>query len=364
MSDGHQPKTLRCRFQSKSYPIFIGHNVLACAQAYPKFGEQLAIVTNAKLQDLYLDKLLAALQHRVNIKVIEIPDGEHYKTLATYQTIIDQLVQAKFDRKATLIALGGGVIGDITGFVAATYMRGIDFIQVPTTLLAQVDASVGGKTAVNHSAGKNLIGAFYQPKAVVMDVATLTTLPEREYRSGLAEVIKYGLIRDAGFFTWLENHTGLLLTRDQDTLIETVARACQHKIDVVQNDEKEQGERALLNLGHTFGHALEAAGRYQDYSHGEAVAVGMVLAAEYSKHLGWLHQDDVSRLMRFLERLSLPTKVPANYQTADLINYMRSDKKVHNSIMRLILLKQIGQAVIFDQVEEALLYSVFDAYRA
>jgi 3-dehydroquinate synthase len=304
------------------------------------------VVTNDVVGPLYLAPFVAGLKAQgLRVTEIVLPDGEAHKDWVTLNLIFDGLLGDRCDRSTTLIALGGGVIGDMTGFAAATYQRGVPFIQVPTTLLSQVDSSVGGKTAINHPLGKNMIGAFYQPKLVLADIGVLNTLPDRELKAGLAEVIKYGLIRDLPFLEWLEANIHRLLARDPEALAEAVERSCRNKAEVVAIDETEQGERATLNLGHTFGHAIETGLGYGEWLHGEAVAAGAVMAADLSRRLGWLSDADVVRVRVIHERAGLPVKGAA--LGADrYLELMAHDKKVSDGTLRLVLLKQIGQAVI------------------
>ncbi|MBL8251008.1 MAG: 3-dehydroquinate synthase, partial [Candidatus Competibacter sp.] len=290
-----------------------------------------------------------------NVAELVLPDGEQHKTLATLDAIFSALLERRFDRHCTLVALGGGVIGDMVGFAAACYQRGVHFIQIPTTLLAQVDSSVGGKTAVNHPLGKNMIGAFYQPLCVLADTDTLATLPARELSAGLAEVIKYGLIRDPPFLEWLERHIEDLLARDAGALTHAIERSCRNKAEIVAADERETGERALLNLGHTFGHAIETGMGYGQWLHGEAVAVGINLAAELSARLGWLSEPDVFRIRALLARAGLPLEPPPELSADDFLRLMAVDKKVKDGQLRLILLRQLGQGVIAEQVDARLL---------
>jgi 3-dehydroquinate synthase len=284
-----------------------------------------------------------------------LPDGEKYKTLDTLNTIFDALLTKKHNRTTTLVALGGGVIGDMTGFAAACYQRGVDFIQIPTTLLAQVDSSVGGKTAVNHPGGKNMIGAFYQPQCVVADTRTLNTLPDRELRAGLAEVIKYGLIADIDFFAWLERNIELLISRDAAALAYAIERSCENKAKVVSKDEREGGIRAILNFGHTFGHAIETFQSYRDWLHGEAIAAGMVMAAELSCLMGWISAEDVSRARNLIARSGLPITAPEAMTVDDFLELMSVDKKVLDGSLRLVLLKSIGEAVVTSSFDHKLL---------
>jgi len=355
-------RTLEVSLRDRSYPIHIGAGLLddiaGLSGVTP--GSSVAIVTNPVVADLYLARLKDALEsHGCKLTVVVVPDGEEHKTIDTWSLIHDRLLAAKLDRKSTVIALGGGVIGDVAGFAAATYQRGTGLVQVPTTLLSQVDSSVGGKTAVNHPAGKNMIGTFYQPRAVVIDTSTLTTLPDRELSAGLAEVIKYGLIRDRPFFEWLENNCRALLDREPQALVYAIETSCRHKADIVAKDETEQGERMLLNLGHTFGHAIEAGLGYGQWLHGEAIAAGTVLAARLSASLGWLGPDDVDRIVGIFQQCALPTAAPA-MGTARYLELMSLDKKVVSGRMRLILLKAIGDAVVSDSAPAAALEAVLE----
>ena len=289
------------------------------------------------------------------LATITVPDGEEVKTLATVERIYNGLLDAGAERSTAIFALGGGVVGDMAGFAAATYLRGVPFVQVPTTLLAQVDASVGGKTGVNLPRGKNLVGAFYQPEAVLVDTATLGTLPERELRAGLAEVIKYGLIRDPGFFGWLEHHLQALLDREPDPLAEAIRRSCRNKAEVVADDERENGQRALLNLGHTFAHAIEAGTGYSPWLHGEAVAVGLVMAAEASWRLGRLSEADRDRTRALVEQAGLPTWGPSDLPVDRYLALMAVDKKVAEGRVRFVLLDAVGEALVTDDVPEEVL---------
>jgi 3-dehydroquinate synthase len=307
-------------------------------------GHDLMIVTNTTVALLYLAALRAALSDR-NVAECILPDGEQHKTLQTAGWVFDALVGRKLNRDATVLALGGGVVGDIAGFVAACYQRGIGYVQIPTTLLAQVDSSVGGKTGVNHSGGKNLIGAFYQPRAVLADTDTLATLPDRELRAGLAEVIKYGCVWDPLLFDWLDLNMGKLLARDADALTYAIARSCEIKATVVGHDEREQSLRAILNFGHTFGHAIEAATAYETYLHGEAVALGMLMAADLSCRLGLIDAPVKQRVQALLARAGLPTEAP-KIGAARALELMRMDKKVLAGTVRLVLLEKLGRAVV------------------
>jgi len=330
----------------RSYPIQIGSGLLDRPDVV---GEAVAsrdafVVTNETVGPLYLDALCRGLEGK-RVRSVVLPDGEQYKTLDTLSRVLDAMVAGRLNRDACVVALGGGVVGDIAGFAAACYQRGIDFVQVPTTLLAQVDSSVGGKTGVNHPGGKNLIGAFHQPRAVISDLATLATLPPRELRAGLAEVVKYGLIDDPGFLEWLEHSVPALLALDTDALAQAVRRSCEIKARIVASDEREQGPRALLNLGHTFGHAIENALGYGEWLHGEAVGVGMLLAADLSSRLGWIDHGDVERVRALLERVGLPTEAPA-IGAARAFELMGMDKKVLAGNIRLVLLRRLGEGVV------------------
>lgn len=347
---------------TRGYPILIGAGLLAEPTSYYplKTGDKVMIVSNPTIAPHYL----ATVQHTLEklgclVDSVLIPDGEQHKNLDSLDLIFTALLEKNHNRDTTLIALGGGVIGDIAGFAAASYQRGIRFIQIPTTLLAQVDSSVGGKTGVNHPLGKNMIGAFKQPVSVIVDTDTLKTLPKREVSAGLAEVIKYGAIFDIRFFEWLEAHIDDLVSLDQNALEYCIQRCCQLKADVVARDETEKGDRALLNLGHTFGHAIEAYLGYGNWLHGEAVAVGMLEAAALSEILGDLGHADVARLEKLIARAVLPTVSPDVMQPADYLPYMWRDKKVLGGKLRLILLKKLGEAYIYadatdSQVQQAI----------
>ena len=350
------PTTLNVSLGARSYPIFIGTDLLADPVCYRPYipGRQVMIVTNETVAPLYLAALQAALAG-LRVETVVLPDGEIYKTQAVLERIYDALLGARFGRDCTLVALGGGVIGDMAGFAAACYQRGVAFIQVPTTLLAQVDSSVGGKTGINHPLGKNMIGAFHQPRAVIADTATLNTLPDRELCAGLAEVIKYGLIRDGAYFDWLESKLPALRARDPAALAEAIRRSCENKAQVVAADELETGERALLNLGHTFGHAIETGAGYGNWLHGEAVGVGMCMAADLSARLSWLRPADLQRTRDLIERANLPTVPPPELSAERLLDLMAVDKKVLDGRLRLVLLRGIGEAVVTDQFDPALL---------
>jgi 3-dehydroquinate synthase len=338
-------ETISLDLGPRSYPIHIGPGLLGNKQLLAESiaSRQILVVTNDVVAPLYLDTLLTALPGEPAHLVLR--DGERYKTLDSFTAIINRLVDLEFHRDAALVALGGGVIGDIAGFAAASYQRGIDFVQAPTTLLAQVDSSVGGKTAVNHPRAKNMIGAFYQPRAVLADTATLATLPEREFSAGLAEVIKYGLIVDLAFFEWLETSVPALRQLDEQALPQAIRHCCEIKADIVAADEREAGKRALLNLGHTFGHALEAIGDYGQWLHGEAVAIGTSIAARVSHYLGMLSLAECERIDSLLRRAGLPVRAP-NIDPDELLAAMQLDKKRGSSGLRVILLAGIGEAVI------------------
>jgi len=341
-------QTLHIQLENRSYPIYIGEGLLSQMKLIESHLKQkhVAVVTNTTVAPLYLDPLLSLLkEHGIKAFPIILPDGESYKNQQTLNLIYDALLKEKCERTVTLIALGGGVIGDMTGYAAATYLRGVPFIQIPTTLLSQVDSSVGGKTGINHPMGKNMIGAFYQPQCVIADIDTLKTLPQREFSAGMAEVIKYGLIRDETFFNWLEKNIEGLMKLNPSLLIEAIERSCQNKADVVEIDEHESGVRATLNLGHTFGHAIENAMGYGVWLHGEAVATGMVMAAHLSKLMGWVKGEEFTRIIKLLKEAKLPTD-PPQISEDQYMELMRMDKKVVNGQIRLVLQKGIGDAVI------------------
>ena len=341
-------QTLTVDLGDRSYPIHIGAGLLDRADLIlPHLRQKrVAIVTNTTVGPLYLDRLTATLKNAgVDVLAIVLPDGEAYKNWETLNLIFDALLTNRAERKTTLIALGGGVIGDLTGFAAASYQRGVPFIQVPTTLLAQVDSSVGGKTGINHPLGKNMIGAFYQPQVVLADTETLNTLPERELSAGLAEVIKYGLIRDLPFLDWLEANMDRLVARDPEALAYAIRRSCENKAEVVAADEREAGQRALLNLGHTFGHAIEAGMGYGVWLHGEGVSAGTMLAADLSCRMGNISQADVERIDALFKRAGLPTVAP-NLGTEEYLKHMGVDKKVEAGIIRFVLFRKLGEAYV------------------
>lgn len=338
-------QTLTVPLADRSYPIHIAPGLLTSELLNQYVDDQVMIVTNTTVAPLYLEQVQQGLTAK-QVDTLVLPDGEEYKTLTTLETIFDALLTKNHARTTTLVALGGGVIGDMTGFAAACYQRGVNFVQIPTTLLAQVDSSVGGKTAVNHPQGKNMIGAFHQPQAVIIDTDVLSTLPAREFAAGMAEVIKYGLIRDAAFFDWLEANVAALLAKQPDALAHCIATSCHNKADVVSADETEQGIRAILNLGHTFGHAIETYTGYSSWLHGEAVATGMVMACTFSAQLGWLHHDVLARGYKLLSACQLPLKPPAEMTPDDFLRLMAHDKKVRHGNLRLVLLKALGDAVV------------------
>jgi 3-dehydroquinate synthase len=356
-------QTLTVDLGDRSYPIHIGAGLLAQADLIlPHLAQKrVMVVTNTTVAPLYLGQLTATLEAAgVTVAQVVLPDGEAYKNWETLNLIFDALLTDRAERKTTLIALGGGVIGDMTGFAAASYQRGVPFIQVPTTLLSQVDSSVGGKTGINHPLGKNMIGAFYQPKLVLADSDTLKTLPPRELSAGLAEVIKYGLIRDAEFLAWLEANMDRLRALDPAAITHAIHRSCEIKAQVVGQDEREGGIRAILNLGHTFGHAIETGMGYGTWLHGEAVAAGMVMAAETSRRLGWLTEADVARTRALIRAAGLPDVAP-DLGIDTWLDYMGHDKKVEGGKMRFVLLKKLGEAVITGDVPADVLAGVLAA---
>ena len=357
---GKPMQTLTVDLGDRAYPIHIGAGLLDRADLILPhlMQKRVAIVTNTTVAPLYLARLTATLTAAgVAVHPVVLPDGEEYKNWETLNLIFDALLRWRAERKTTLIALGGGVIGDMTGFAAACYQRGVPFIQIPTTLLSQVDSSVGGKTGINHPLGKNMIGAFYQPRLVLADTDTLKTLPPRELSAGLAEVIKYGLIRDADFLAWLEANMAKLRALDAEAITHAIYRSCEIKAQVVAQDEREGGIRAILNLGHTFGHAIETGMGYGVWLHGEAVAVGMVLAAQTSRKLGWLADEDVARTRALIRAAGLPDEAP-DLGLETWLDYMGHDKKVESGKLRFVLLKQPGEAVVTGDVPEDVLAAV------
>ncbi len=345
-------QTLKMDLGERSYPIYIGAGLLARAELIVEQlrKKKVAIITNSTIAPLYLAPLKSALEARgVEVVSITLPDGEAHKNWETLNRIFDALIEHRCERGTALIALGGGVIGDLAGFAAATYQRGVPYIQVPTTLLAQVDSSVGGKTAINHPLGKNMIGAFYQPQAVISDTDTLGTLPARELSAGLAEIIKYGLIRDRPFLDWLDGNMPRLVRREPEALAYAIERSCANKAEIVALDEREKDVRALLNLGHTFGHAIEAGAGYGTWLHGEAVAAGMVLAARLSQRLGLIGEEEVRRITAILKAAGLPVQAP-DLGLDRYLELMGHDKKVDGGRIRFVLLKALGTAFVADQV--------------
>lgn len=345
--------TVSINLGERSYPIYIGRGLLGNSEILSRHlgaNKQVMVVSNTTVAPLYLQLVRQALIG-LNVEEMILPDGEQYKEISTWIRILDNLLSHRFTRRCTLIALGGGVVGDMTGFAAACYQRGVDFIQVPTTLLAQVDASVGGKTGINHPLGKNMIGAFHQPRCVVADIDTLNTLPSRELAAGLAEIIKYGLIQDYDFFVWLESNIHVLLQRQPAALIWAIERSCRNKAEIVASDERESGLRALLNLGHSFGHAIETGLGYGTWLHGEAVAAGMCMAANLSCRLNWLSTMARDRILNLITQSGLPIAPPSNLSPTRFLELMAVDKKIHNGNLRLVLLTNIGQAIVTDQFD-------------
>ncbi|REG82364.1 3-dehydroquinate synthase [Marinomonas pollencensis] len=341
-------RTLTVELGERSYPIYIGGGIRQQKDLFDQaiHGKQVMIVTNETIAPLYLDAMVSMLAESYQVATCILPDGEAFKTLETYGQIMTSLLEAKHNRTTTIIALGGGVVGDMAGYAAATYQRGVAFIQVPTTLLSQVDSSVGGKTGVNHPLGKNMIGAFYQPQAVIIDTHTLSTLPVKELSAGMAEVIKYGLICDAAFFDWLEQEIDALMALDNDKISDAIYRSCVAKADVVAQDEREGGIRAILNLGHTFGHAIETHMGYGNWLHGEAVAAGCVLAVDLSWRMGNLTEQDVSRSVALFKAANLPVLPPAEMTLEHFKALMVLDKKVLDGSLRLVLLDSLGDAIV------------------
>lgn len=349
-------QTLHVELGERRYPIFIGSQLNPQELLEPYIhGKQVMIVSNETIAPLYLERYEQAIQSLgKKVAVCILPDGEKFKNIEHLNLIFDALLEAGFNRDCTVLALGGGVIGDMAGFASACFQRGVYFIQVPTTLLSQVDSSVGGKTGINHPLGKNMIGAFQQPQVVLADMAQLNTLPDRELSAGLAEVIKYALLGDEEFLVWLEANMDALVAGDADLLAEAVYKSCAHKARIVANDEKEQGERALLNLGHTFGHAIESYLGYGVWLHGEAVATGMVMAADLSHRLGWITANDLERTKKIILRANLPVVCP-KIPLDEFLAYMSHDKKVLNGQLRLVLMKQLGKAVITKEFDVELM---------
>lgn len=347
----NKPLIINMDLANQHYPIYIGSDLLINAELLQSAisGSQVLIISNAKIAELYLAKLKKVYQN-LQCDHVLLPDGEQYKNLDTVNLIFNALVEKKHRRNTTLLALGGGVIGDMTGFAAACYMRGVNYLQFPTTLLAQVDASVGGKTGVNHPLGKNMIGAFYQPNAVFIDITTLQSLPDRVFHEGFAEIIKYGLIQDAEFFNWLQQNANNLLQKDKTCLEWAIKRSCEIKAALVMADEREQGVRAFLNFGHTFGHAIESCLGYGSWLHGEAVAIGMLLATDLSIQMGYLEKDVLQRLTQLLKTFHLPITLPKTLNIDSLLDSITRDKKNIQGKNRFILLNGVGQAIIDDTV--------------
>lgn len=362
-----EPRTVvNVELDDRSYPIYIGTGVLDNGALLRKHvpGATALIVTNETIAPLYLDRAVAALSEggTIRVETVILPDGEEHKSMEVLMQVFDKALEAKLDRQTTFVALGGGVIGDMTGFAAASYQRGVNFIQIPTTVMAMVDSSVGGKTGVNHSAGKNMIGAFYQPRCVLIDIDTLKTLPDREFASGLAEVVKYGLIRDADFFEWQEANVDALMRREEDVLVHAIERSCINKAEVVALDEKEGGVRATLNLGHTFGHAIETGIGYGEWLHGEAVSVGTVMAADMSERLGWVDVSIKERTLALLKKCNLPVEVPECMTVETFQSLMAVDKKAANGKLRLILLKgELGDCVFTGDFDGDKLFDTLEA---
>lgn len=356
-------ETLRVELGDRSYDIVIGSGLLGRVQDWlPALkGRQAMIVSNDTVAPLYLDRLRAALSS-FQVDEVILPDGESFKNLGTLNQIFTALLEKTHSRTTTLFALGGGVVGDMAGFAAAAYQRGVNFIQVPTTLLSQVDSSVGGKTGVNHALGKNMIGAFHQPRLVVIDTDTLSTLPDREFAAGIAEVVKYGLIHDAAFFAWLEEHMAELLGRDHAALVYAIKRSCEIKAEIVAQDETEGGIRAILNLGHTFGHAIETASGYGAWLHGEAVAAGMMMAIDLSARLGWVDHSLLNRARELLGCAGLPLTPPGDMTAQKFLDLMAVDKKNVDKKLRLVLLKSLGHAIVTEQFDHEVLVALLRDY--
>ena len=356
--------TIKVALGSRSYPIHIGAGILDKPELYQPHirGSKAVVITNETIAPLYAQNVVDSVGKFAEVHTHVLDDGEIHKNLQTIGKIFDKLLNIPCDRKTTIIALGGGVVGDTAGFAAACYQRGVPFIQVPTTLLAQVDSSVGGKTGVNHPLGKNMIGAFYQPQCVIADTNTLHSLPDRELRAGLAEVIKYGAIQDAKFLAWLDENIDSILKREPASLAHAIEVSCRSKAEVVAEDERETGIRAILNFGHTFGHAIETWLNYKKWLHGEAVAVGMVMAAEFSTRLNLLSAHQASQVEQIIKRAGLPVLPPDGMSTTDFLEAMSLDKKVQGKTIRIVVLDGIGKAEIKDDYDFAELKNTLDAF--
>ncbi len=358
-----ETRILNVDLGDRSYPIYIGEDLLERGEIYRNHisSKQVLVVSNVTVAPIYLEKVLTGLDG-YQVETVILPDGEEYKSINTLDDIFTTLLKKRFDRGCTLVALGGGVVGDMTGFAAACYQRGVNFIQIPTTLLAQVDSSVGGKTGVNHALGKNMIGAFHQPQCVIIDITTLQTLEDRQLSAGIAEVIKYGLINDLEFFEWLEENMDHLMAKDPRILSYAIERSCFDKADVVAADELESGMRALLNLGHTFGHAIETGMGYGQWLHGEAVGAGMCMAANFSTKLGWLHQSELDRVNTLIKRANLPVGPPGEISASQFLELMAVDKKVKDGQLRLVLMKGIGQSLVTSEFDSKALEELLNEY--
>jgi len=352
-------KTLNVDLGDRSYPIHIGAGLIKQADIIKPFihGKTTVTVSNVTVAPLYIERIHQLIKGKTNTDIL-LPDGEEHKTLQTLETIYTEMLQARCDRKTTLIALGGGVVGDTAGYAAASYQRGINFIQIPTTLLSMVDSSVGGKTGINHPLGKNMIGAFHQPQCVIIDTETLNTLDDRQLSAGIAEIIKYGYINDIKFIHWLDENMDKLLKRDPEALAYAIYHSCEHKAKIVAADEKESGQRALLNLGHTFGHAIETGMGYGKWLHGEAISAGMVIAAELSQKHGWINEKDVQSIRSLLIKANLPVDPPKEINAEQFSKLMSIDKKVQDGVLHLILMKSLGESFISSDFDQSALQSV------
>ena len=355
-------KTLTINLGHHSYPIHIGAGLIKHAELITPHihGKTTATVTNVTVKPLYLDKIHQLINNKSNIDIV-LPDGEEYKNTETLGQIYTEMLEARCDRKTTLLALGGGVVGDVAGYSAASYQRGINFIQIPTTLLSMVDSSVGGKTGINHPLGKNMIGAFHQPQCVIIDTDFLNTLDDRQVSAGIAEIIKYGYINDIEFIHWIDENMDKLLKRDPEALIYAIYRSCEHKAKIVAADEKEQGQRALLNLGHTFGHAIETGMGYGKWLHGEAISAGMVMAAELSQKHDWISKSDVQSIRALLKKANLPVDPPKEINAEQFRKLMSIDKKVQDGVLHLVLMKSLGESFISSNFDKNALQSVLNS---